>query len=394
MAGLPLSEVHYTPWASFLPMDGQGARYPLRWYAFSAAVALLLASVAYAATVTALEGPQWREDRFALTARQVYEFYGEESSGSPGAAKRVYFLGSSQVRDAVSGTLLEEALAGSPVGPVIVSNLAVAGDTPLRRLPELPLLLEAKPDLVVIGVGRISLRDLDEEATFILRGQLRPVAEYRPPIRGTPIADLVGEEFTDLLDPTPYTYLRDLWGKRGTIPSGLNKLLRDGEAYASTSVEDVTVTANGVRFRPLEDLRGNLKDPWQTLDLTPAQIKARENRTGDPPLDGYFRVAPTPGNPNERALALTLRMLKEHHIPVVVVYMPAHAWYQAAVDPGEEEQAHATFRRLTRDHDVPFIDLRDGFPERLFVDHLHLTSDGRRAFSELMVDVISRNLSG
>ncbi|HVL49576.1 MAG TPA: hypothetical protein VM889_13555 [Candidatus Thermoplasmatota archaeon] len=342
-------------------------------YAAAFVVALIAAAVAYDA-ISAWAVHQAEDvDAEAAAARRAYTFL---SGARGGDAPRVIVIGASDAREGVDAYIVDRLLRERGL-PHETFNLAVGGDTPLRRIPELPLLVEARPALVVYTVGPFTFRDTPPDG---LVNRFMPVAHLAAaPAPGSEAAMLLGPAHIEALDPPPFARLSP--ERLSMERQAIRDALRDAVASA-LGLED----ENERRSRDRSLRVSSVKDPWTT---------SAESLSG-PALEAALASFPrgweTVGdreNENTRAFELVLRTLAEAGIPTLVVESPLNPAFDDLVPADSLAAFRARAAEASLRHGVPFVGAQGIAAPDDFADHVHANRAGREKLSARLADLVA-----
>jgi len=311
----------------------------------------------YAATSALLLTPYIHDGSDAGRVLGVYEAYPRIAASADRARELVLFWGSSMIREGVDCDLLE---ASDP--RLAAYNLSVSGDIPYRRLVELPLVKELRPDRVVIGVSYPEL--FETRAPFEDQIAVLPPSAYaRMP---TEAQALLEPRFRKIAGRSSW---ERFWWKRkflfsavfwklgvpdrsNPIPAGFVENLKTPHVY--------TKSVRRVELEKFLATRGGQYAPYTSGGEMTASAGA-----------------------SARSLALLVSELENQGTQVVLVNMPLHPLLNDAIPP-ERRAALCAAIKLLASPRVRVLDCQDAIATECFTDLVHLNAAGRAAFTGMM----------
>jgi hypothetical protein len=347
--------------AARLPCDGGRSRRPAPRQARAAmlwGLGLFVFSQAALGLYIERRRPELRDPTFEIKYRQLKK----QVSAAPAPPVTVVFFGSSMTASGIDAGLLEGPVAQAAGRPAVVFNLGVYNSGPLSNLIYLRRLLKRglRPDLAVIEVSPL-LHDFptapSDLALFpaqrLEHGEVALVQRYGNdkerwqqwwqsclvPVYGHRLAILNycrAQFLVPFNDRLPLWQHMDVHGWiHGWLQQQVNEPKRHREALAWT------------------------------------------RRVIGPRLAHY-----APGEPPHRALTELLDLVKQEHVPAMLLQMPEGPLLQSLYAPGSEVAIIAEFERLARQYHLPLVRARNWLSEDQMYDSHHATGAGARVLTE------------
>lgn len=314
----------------------------------SLGVALLLSLALYFGIVVFLVNPHLEDiDRLP----NIFNLYAEKKADP---SSSVYILGSSQVREDVNATIIQELWREKNIS-LEVYNLGYTGDTPIRRLTELQAMKESHPKIVVIGVSYISFNDSGD----IPYEQLLMVAD----------------KIT--LDNTS----RALYH-----PVELNWIYSDFFERAYGERIWVLPTLSGIVLKDNQELLDshNFKDPFiYTVNQTDEELL--EKLCDRPDEQQAYISFPEENNRQKIALMHMVQVLQDSGTQVVIVVMPLNPLLEKTISDTDRQDT----REFLSTINVSWIDLESDYNRSDFIDFVHMNVAGREKFSKTLAEKIT-----
>jgi hypothetical protein len=265
----------------------------------------------------------------------IFDFY-ERVNGS----SNNYFIGSSQIMADVEASTIENSY-----------NLGLDSDTPLRRLIDLPNIIQSKPRSVIIGMTYYELNDTTFD-TFNLDDSLLSVT-HKSKLN---LKDWFSQEELNQIRPNPIEYNRKF-----IVPALL--LLIDPIHYNQSSATNFICPYNISSVTNNETLINRLNNErWWLSKWAVSEKDCRQ----------------------KRALNYTIHELGKAGIKVAILNMPLHPLMSAKIS---NETRHDYFNFLNSTG-VEYYDFEKAFQSMYFADLTHLNSAGRKHFTEMLCPIV------
>jgi hypothetical protein len=264
----------------------------------------------------------------------IFDFY-EHANGSSDN----YFIGSSQIMADVNASIIENSY-----------NLGLDSDTPLRRLIDLPNIIQSRPRAVIIGLSYYELNDTSFD-TFNLDDNLFSVTDKSK----LDLEDWFTQEELNRIKTKPIEYDRKF-----IIPALL--VLIDPTDYGQSSATNFIVPYNFSNVTN-QALINRLNNEWWWLSKWAVSEKDYRQK---------------------RALNYTIRELQKTGIKIVILNMPLHPLMSAKIS-NETRKDYFNFMRSTG---VRYYDFETAFSSEYFADLTHLNKAGRKHFTELLCPIV------
>jgi hypothetical protein len=313
----------------------------------SLGVAFLLSLVLYFGIILFFVNPHLETSE---KLPNIFNLYAEKT-GDP--SSKVYILGSSQVREGVNATIIQE-LWGELNIHYEVYNMGYTGDTPLRRLTELQAMEKSHPKIVIIGVSYQSFFD----------GGSIPYEQLL----------MVAEKIT--LDNTSrmlYNPVELHWLSLNFFESSYEKRI-----WVLPAIRGIVL---GENQNILES--HNFKDPFiYTTNQTDEELlkKLRDH----PDEQQIYISFPQEDNRQKTALVNIIRQLQDSGTRVVIVVMPLNSLLEQTV----KDSDRCGMRTFLKDINTSWIDLESEYPQSDFIDFVHMNIAGREKFSRDLAEAI------
>jgi len=321
--------------------------------------AIILTFICYFFFITLLVNPWLENNQREL---RVLNFYSQKNSSS---VPEIYFLGTSQVKEGIDCNIIEDDFKKSN-SSFICYNLAVNGDTPLRRLIELDSIIKTKPEVVVIGT------------------------EYRDIYNSGTIADsrliLVSDKIVSdkiILDTTS----TELFDKEQLRLLHLNPINRgiSNRIFIISYLNFMTL--NKLIHNSVADYenRDNFKNPYKDSENTPINEKI-DRINENPPIDDF----PThyDNSTNKLALRHIIQELQKNNITVIVINVPCDPLEFKYISNSTRENYVSYLNNI----EVPYYDFENRYPSNYFYDITHTNVQGRTAFSHDIAKIILKEV--
>ncbi|MFB3764864.1 MAG: SGNH/GDSL hydrolase family protein [Methanotrichaceae archaeon] len=286
----------------------------------------------------------------------IFNFYSMHEGPSD---NEVYFIGSSQAAGDIDSCILENILKRRNIS-YQVYNIGYSGDTPLRRVTELPQLVQSKPKIVFICLTYYGLNNpsfnISDDSLALVSDRI---------ILDSYTKSLLTKEELALVNMNPF-YLK--FYKRGFILPSLHACLLRRNLSADAEVA------------------GNFKIP-QTFNenLTEDLMRIKLNNSRDV-LDKY--IVYKGDNNQKRALNYTIARLRSAGIDVAIINMPLNPILAAKVT----NETRANYFNFLDSMGITYYDFESKFPVECYSDLTHLNSAGREAFSKDLAEIVAERV--
>jgi hypothetical protein len=273
-----------------------------------------------------------------------YATYANESQDH----HKIYFVGNSQVMNAVDPKVIESGLASKNLS-YTVYNLGVNFDTPLQRSIELSEIIRTKPDLVVYG---------DSYCSFSSRYRYVPDDNLA----------LVSDKIT--LDD----YSRSLFDKDQISLIDQNRL--DQLVFKRKFI------VSGVKQKLGITLGGRDEIVNDTLTLEMKKIIAQN------PYDEFYAPVDAEDNVQKKAFIHFRDELRKNNISFVYIHMPMDSLRVETI-PQSTKTNYFTYLNSTG---VKYYNMESTYTDDNFFDLVHLNRFGKARFSTDMPGLIAGEL--
>lgn len=318
--------------------------------------AIIFASICYFILITALVNPWLENNQRELC---VLNFYSQKN---PSNASEIYFIGTSQIKEGIDCDLIEDDLNKSNIS-FTCYNLAVNGDSPLRRLIELDSIIKTKPKMVIVGTDISDIyhsADIEDSRLMLVSNKI---------ILDNTSSELFDNEQRRLLNLNPVS--RDL-SNRVYIVSYLNYM-----------------TINKLLPNSMADYeyRNNFKNPYKNVENTSIEEKMdRINRStivNDTMYSNYY------GNTTQKlALTYTIQELNKNNIKVIIINMPSDPLKLKYISNSTRTNYFSYFESIGVRH----YNFENRYPSNYFHDFTHMNVQGRTNFSHDVAEIITREV--
>jgi hypothetical protein len=306
-------------------------------------LAIAIALALYFVVISVVVDPYLETGTWKLISNN-YATYANESPDH----HKIYFVGNSQVMNAVDPKVIERGLAAKNLS-YTVYNLGVNFDTPLQRSIELTEIIRTKPDLVVYG---------DSYCSFSSRYRYVPDDNLA----------LVSDKIT--LDD----YSRSLFDKDQLSLIDQNKL--DQLVFKRKFI------VSGVKQKLGITLGGRDEIVNDTLTLEMKKIIAQN------PYDEFYAPVDAGDNVQKKAFIHFRDELRKNNISFVYIHMPMDSLRVETI-PQSTKTNYYTYLNSTG---VKYYNMESTYTDDNFFDLVHLNRFGKQRFSTDMPDLIAGEL--
>jgi hypothetical protein len=334
-----------------------------------------------------LDGSLISNGRFAMT----YDGY-ETVSANGGVA--VVGIGSSVLMKAMDGGCMEKE---SSIEGIRFYNFAMDGSYPYTEMVQVPALIEAKPDVVLIEIGPNSLWGW----TGDIWTNAAEYNEFRFQLMSMTMSPHHMGDWYYILEPEDRVFIdidqtekMDAW----------SEYTRDAiEEYLSREIDDVTNALEVTSYSYVPPIGSN---EWDTYLSKPNWRESKFDEKTTEEIRAYFDdVMPAKskqgvynpkanGTQNHQALEYTIHELLNASVDVVLIGAPHYPLVNDYLGPGQLDGMNETYAHYSQFEGVTPLQMYwDEWPTGAFSDRNHLDSDGREIFCERVTPVIDSIIS-
>lgn len=329
-----------------------------------------------------ITGDMTSNPRYAITfpALDYIEGLDEES---------VVAIGSSIIRAATNGTCITEKLLRDDAS---VYNLGISGANPYTETLQIPALIRANPELVLLDLGPNGLWDYYDD------DDLNEYVRFRFTINS------IMMEQKDIGDWTGH--IRDV--DRQWLAYTFEEKMKLTQAYSQESTDTilrslVSEFIEGIEYSeraPLPDDPG-----WRQYLMEPSFREPFFEKKSDSEISAYLEEKmprktkqgiynPKPNDTlNHVAYEYIINSLRGAGIPVLLVATPHHPGVYSYLSPGQLDGFNQTFNRFSNLSGVSGVNMFwEEWHSSMFRDRNHLGANGRTYFCERITPHISSML--
>ena len=356
----------------------------------SCMIALLTAIMLSTSVGPAIVKPLLLDGSISGGGRYVFVYDAYDTVGEDDV-QSVVGIGSSIMLAAMNGTCMQEE---SNVEKVRFYNLAQSGGNPYSEMIQIPALIEAKPNVVMLEISPNGLYGWDEfnepagNSNYNqLRFQLMSM-EMSPQQIGD-WHDILDQDDKDFIDIT-------IWGKsdawREYAPEAIEEhLRREVTGVSSANYDDGSYL----------NVPGPDSEAWDDYLSEPnyhiSRYEGKSSEFVQEDLDrrmpymieqGYFSPQ-SDGTQNHQALDYMIHELLNASINVILIGIPQHPWVNGYLETGQLDGLNNTFLKYEHLERVTFLQMYwDDWPIDAFDDRLHMDGDGRTIFCERVTPIV------
>ena len=336
-----------------------------------------------------LDGSLISNGRFAF----VYDAY--ETVGDDGAPS-VVGIGSSILMAGMNGTCMQEE---SEIENARFYNMAMSGGKPYSEMIQIPALIDANPDVVMVEVGPNSLYGWN--GSQYIEG-ITDYNEFRFQLMSMEMSSGHFGEWYTILDEIDQQWVdSDQFGRT----DAWSEYTRDAiEEYLRREFDDVTgaLDMNSYSYVPpagSDEWDDYLSEPnWRTSKfdiMRPEEIREYlDERMPSKSKQGVYNP-PANDTQNHRALDYMIHELLNASIEVVLVGIPHHPWVNEYLEPGQLDGMNSTFEKYeSLDGVTPLQMYWEEWPSEAYSDRNHLDAEGRGVFCKRVTPIIDAILNG
>ena len=336
-----------------------------------------------------LDGSLISNGRFAF----VYDAYETiEDDGVPS----VVGIGSSILLAGMNGTCMQEE---SQIENTRFYNMAMSGGKPYSEMIQIPALIEAMPDVVMVEVGPNSLYGWD--GSKYIEG-LTDYNEFRFQLMSMGMTSEDIDDWYELLDPIDQNWIGtdqfdrvDAWSEysRDAIEEYLRREI-DGNSSALNSDSYSYVPELGSK-----EWDQYLSEPnWRPSKFdskSPTDIREYfDERMPSKSKQGVYNPKES-NTQNHRALDYIIHSLLNASIEVVLVGIPHHPWVNEYLESSQLDGMNSTYDRYLSLDGITALQMYwEEWPSQAFSDRNHLDAEGRLIFCQRVTPIIDAVLLG
>jgi hypothetical protein len=326
--------------------------------------------------------------------RYAFVFDAHETIGEDGVVS-VVGIGSSVTQYAMNGECMQNE---SDVENARFYNLAMSGGKPYSEMIQIPALINAKPDVVMLEVGPNSLWGWNGEGW----DSLREYHEFRFQLLSMTMTSEAMGGWYDILEPNDQNYIDTASVE---VLDSWSEYSRDAiEEYLRREIDDVSnsLDLGHSKFVPpigTEEWDQYLSKPnWvdSTFDSkSPEEI--REYLDDVMPAKSQQGVynPKSNGTQNHRALDYIIHALLNASIEIVLVGIPHHPWVNGYLESGQLDGMNQTYDLYTQLEGVSALQMYwEEWPSDAFRDRNHLDAEGREIFCKRVTPIIDAVIIG
>ena len=279
----------------------------------------------------------------------IFDFYENYKD----TEKDIFYVGPSSFKEDIDAGLMDKINGYSNF------NLGNPASTPLRRYVEINNIIEANPEIVVFGIGPMSLSGK----------WLFPDDHYAL------ISDKVKiDNSRGFYDDYPINLnrLQILLYKRKFFGNSLFKRLERNSLYYGKYNKD---------FKS-ENILKQVEEDFDPKFIE--EIKSKENFE-------EFEV-PSIDNNEKTAFELIIKKLKENEIEVLIVKIPVNPLLLEKIPMEYKKNYNEFILEISDEYNVKIMDYTESYEENYFYDGLHLNRFGIKVFSEKVAEDVTKNV--
>jgi len=331
-----------------------------------------------------LDGSLISNGRFAF----VYDGY--ETVGNDGVAS-VVGIGSSILMEGMNGACMQDE---SEIEDVRFYNFAMDGGKPYSEMIQIPALIDAKPDVVMVEVGPNSLYGWDENSSFY--DAVIEYNEFRFQLMSMDMSSNHFGEWYAVLDIADRQWVDSAQFGRADAWS---EYTRDAiEEYLQREIDDIRNTRNVdlVTYVPTvgsaEWDKYLSKPNWKEStfgNMNSSQIRTHldEKMPSKAKQSVYNPLGD--GTQNHRALDYIVHELVNASIEVVLLGIPHHPWVNEYLEVGQLDGMNMTYEKYKSIEGVKSLQMYwEEWPTESFADRNHLDGEGREFFCQRVTPFI------
>jgi len=334
-----------------------------------------------------LDGSLISNGRFAMTY-DGYETVADDN------AVTVVAIGSSVLMAAMDGRCMQEQ---TEIPNSRFYNFAMSGAYPYSEMVQIPALIEAKPDVVMIEIGPNSLWGWTGD---IWTGAAE-YNEFRFQLSSMTMSPRHMGDWYYILEPEDRVFIdsdqtekMDAWSEytRDAIEEYLNREIDDvwnSPGVTSYSYVPPIGSDEWVSYLSKPNWRASKFD-----EKTPEEIREYLDEVMPSKSQQGVYNPKSGGTQNHMALEYTIHELLNASIDVVLIGAPHHPWVNGYLEPGQLDGMNETYAHYSQFEGVTPLQMYwDEWPTEAFSDRNHFDSDGREIFCERVTPVVDSIIS-
>tara|TARA_B100000029_G_scaffold499844_1_gene570768 strand:- start:44 stop:1189 length:1146 start_codon:yes stop_codon:yes gene_type:complete len=337
-----------------------------------------------------LDGSLISNGRFAF----VYDGY--ETVGDDGVTS-VVGIGSSILMQGMNGTCMQEE---SEIENVRFYNFAMDGGKPYSEMIQIPALIDANPDVVMVEVGPNSLYGWNENSSFY--DAVLEYNEFRFQLMSMGMSGNDFGEWYAVLDDVDQHWVD---GGQFSRTDAWSEYTRDAiEEYLRREIDDIRNSRNGdsITYVPTvgsAEWDKYLSEPnWKesvfgSMNSTEIRSLLDEKMPSKSKQSVYNPQGD--GTQNHRALDYIVHELLNASIEVILLGIPHHPWVNEYLEEGQLDGMNSTYEKYESIDGVTSLQMYwEEWSSELFSDRNHLDADGREYFCQRVTPVIDTVFRG
>ena len=335
-----------------------------------------------------LDGSLISDGRFAFVF-DAHETIGQDEAIS------VVGIGSSVTQYAVNGKCMQEE---SEMENIRFYNLGMSGGKAYSEMIQIPALIDAEPDVVMVEVGPNSLWGWNGDGW----DSLREYHEFRFQLLSMTMDFEHYGGWYDILEPADRKYIDST---SIDVMDSWSEYSRDAiEEYLKREIGSVSnsLDIGHSKYVPpvgTDEWDDYLSEPnWRDSYFdTKSPEKIREILDDVMPSKATQGVynPPANGTQNHRALEYIIHELLNASIEVVLLGVPHHPWVNGYLEPGQLDGMNSTYEKYSQLEGVTPLQMYwEEWPSEAFRDRNHLDADGRDIFCKRVTPVIDAIIKG
>ena len=287
----------------------------------------------------------------------------------------VVFLGSSKMREAIDGHLIEE-LSNETYS---VYNIGYAGERPYHRMVEIDSLLQSKPDVVILELGPNSFSSLSTPLTGANLDKMKLLMSLskQSPIQST-YYTLISDEDKEIL---PINNLDKVTYLNRFTPKAYEKSM-EYMFGLDTPLYECGIDVQCAPSTTSDEFDNYLRYPPQFPDwLASYREQDTEEQYFDRHLDNFYNSSlhSSEGvyNNNHMAYDFIIQSLIDEGITVILIALPYHPRSQNQAPNGHWDYVNQSIIEYNQNPDVIMIDwFWENWGNQSFIDISHFSRTG------------------
>ena len=339
----------------------------------------------------ALVKPVLLDGTLISNGRYVMTYSGYDTVGADDVPS-VVGIGSSILMMAMDGGCMNEM---TTVDEARYYNFAIDGAYPYTEMVQVPALIRAHPDVVIIEIGPNSLWGWTGDPW---PGMLE-YNEFRFQLASLYLEERDYQDWYDILEPRDQAHFdsdvldrSEAWSEYTLeaielhLSRQIDELARPDVA-AYTYVPPVGSEAWN-EYLGTPNWRASKIQDWNDTEVREYLDESMAKKKGQ----GVYNPR-AEGTQNHAALEYTIESLTAAGIEVLIVSIPHHPWVREYLDPGQMDGLNETYARYGAMGGVQTLEMHwELWPEEAFSDRNHLDADGREVFCQRVTPVVDAML--